>query len=187
MRPYRARGRCPGTRIRRTRIYAFSVLTGFIVSAITVRRTRRRFAVIPAAINAVVSCAARIWVCSALALRFVGPCRARGSCPGTRIRRTRINARMAYALVGIDAIVVIIAFSRLQVAFPAFAVFKAFASALFFAFVVDAFFVRFAAGIGNATIRYGLAAVIGQRFANAAGQIDALIIRTFLRRSAMAV
>lgn len=94
---------------------------------------------------------------------------------------------MTDAFVGIYTVAVIVASACLQVTFPAFAVFKAFTSALFFALVVDAFFVRFAAGIGNATIRYGLATVIGQRFARAAIQINALIVRTFLRCAAMAV
>ena len=94
---------------------------------------------------------------------------------------------MTDAFVGIYTVAVIVASACLQVTFPAFAVFKAFTSALFFALVVDAFFVRFAAGIGNATIRYGLATVIGQRFARAAIQINALIVRAFLRCAAMAV
>ena len=75
---------------------------------------------------------------------------------------------MTYALVFDDAVVTCIASACLQVAFAALAVFKVFAAALFFALVVDAFFVFTALAVARAASR----------------NIDASVVFDFLARSA---
>ena len=82
--------------------------------------------------------------------------------------RTGIYARMTYALVFGDAVVTCITFACLQVAFAALAVFKVFTAALFFALVVDAFFVFTALAVARAASR----------------NIDASVVFDFLARSA---
>ena len=68
-----------------------------------------------------------------------------------------------------------IAFACLQVAFAAFAVFKALATALFFALVIDAFFVRAALAVTRAASRFVDAGMVFDFLACAAARnFDAL-------------
>ena len=96
---------------------------------------------------------------------------------------------MAYTFIRVFAVIVIVAFARLQVAFAAFAVFVAFTTALFFALVADARFVAGALAVRRTASCFVHALVIADFLAcTAAGDFDARSgRRAILVRRAIAV